>query len=387
MKDNNTAKHHYVYMLRCSDGSLYTGWTTDLEHRLDMHNSGKGAKYTNSRKPVHLVYYEEYDDKIEAQHRERAIKKLTRAQKEELVRKREKSDAEIIIATEKITSSANSTGKNAKGSENLFLQELKNQNMNAIYLSADAPDEFRKLLSMNHLLPINFSTEGIVAKPVSNHPDMFMCKLGCKDEAPIIKSAYLQGEEHSDLLIRPYSIAQDNPRTKLSIGATDAAEIATRPNPVLGSEYPRDIAYNAACTGKYFIHNIKYTAPELLEAAKELGMIIVDTKQGYAKCSTVIVDEDSIITYDRGLARACEAAGMKSDNILIIEPGHIKLEGYDTGFIGGSSGRVGNIVYFCGDLARHPDFGRIITFIEARNLEVKYCQDFPLTDIGSIISL
>jgi putative endonuclease len=74
-----------VYILRCADGTFYTGWTTDPERRTKVHNSGKGAKYTRARRPVELIYYEEFDDKIEAQRREWAIKQLTRAEKEELI--------------------------------------------------------------------------------------------------------------------------------------------------------------------------------------------------------------------------------------------------------------------------------------------------------------
>ena len=79
------AKKHYVYILRCSDGTFYTGWTTDPERCTKVHNSGKGAKYTRARRPVELIYYEEFDDKIAAQRREWAIKQLTRAEKEELI--------------------------------------------------------------------------------------------------------------------------------------------------------------------------------------------------------------------------------------------------------------------------------------------------------------
>lgn len=71
----------FVYMLRCKDGSLYTGWTNDLEHRLAMHNSGRGAKYTRGRGPLELVYNEELPDKEAALRRECAIKKLRREQK------------------------------------------------------------------------------------------------------------------------------------------------------------------------------------------------------------------------------------------------------------------------------------------------------------------
>ena len=77
---------NYTYILRCSDGSLYTGWTPDLEKRVRAHNSGTGGKYTRSRRPVQLVYYEEFDTKEEAMSREWYIKKrMTRAQKLALI--------------------------------------------------------------------------------------------------------------------------------------------------------------------------------------------------------------------------------------------------------------------------------------------------------------
>lgn len=71
----------FVYMLRCKDGSLYTGWTNDLKHRLAMHSSGRGTKYTRGRGPLKLVYSEELPDKEAALRRECAIKKLRREQK------------------------------------------------------------------------------------------------------------------------------------------------------------------------------------------------------------------------------------------------------------------------------------------------------------------
>ncbi|MGN0658505.1 MAG: GIY-YIG nuclease family protein [Emergencia sp.] len=76
---------NYAYMVRCSDGSLYAGWTNDLEKRIRCHNEGKGARYTRSRLPVELVYYETFDTKEEAMRREAAIKKLSKARKELLV--------------------------------------------------------------------------------------------------------------------------------------------------------------------------------------------------------------------------------------------------------------------------------------------------------------
>lgn len=75
-----------LYILRCRDGSLYTGITTNVEKRLAAHNSGKGAKYTRSRKPVTLVYQEECGDHSRALHRELEIKALTKEEKERLVK-------------------------------------------------------------------------------------------------------------------------------------------------------------------------------------------------------------------------------------------------------------------------------------------------------------
>ena len=76
---------YYVYILRCADDTLYTGWTTDLETRLEAHNTGRGAKYTRGRGPVELVYKEALPDKIAAMQREWAIKQLTRQEKLALI--------------------------------------------------------------------------------------------------------------------------------------------------------------------------------------------------------------------------------------------------------------------------------------------------------------
>ena len=77
---------NYVYLLRCSDDTLYCGWTTDLAARLAAHNSGSGAKYTRSRLPVELVYYEEHGDRPDARSREWHIKRMTREEKLELIK-------------------------------------------------------------------------------------------------------------------------------------------------------------------------------------------------------------------------------------------------------------------------------------------------------------
>ncbi len=75
----------YTYIVQCADGTFYTGWTTNLETRLTAHNNGSGARYTRSRLPVTLVYYELQPDESHARKREYAIKQLNRTAKEELI--------------------------------------------------------------------------------------------------------------------------------------------------------------------------------------------------------------------------------------------------------------------------------------------------------------
>ena len=79
---------NYTYILKCKDDSLYTGWTNDLKKRITSHNAGKGAKYTKARRPVELVYYEEFQTREEAKKREYAIKQLSRKEKEALIKTR-----------------------------------------------------------------------------------------------------------------------------------------------------------------------------------------------------------------------------------------------------------------------------------------------------------
>ena len=76
---------NYTYIVRCKDNTFYTGWTTNIEKRIEVHNSGNGAKYTKSRRPVELVYFEEFNTKEEAMRREYEIKQMTRKKKEKLI--------------------------------------------------------------------------------------------------------------------------------------------------------------------------------------------------------------------------------------------------------------------------------------------------------------
>jgi len=88
VQGDESKEMHYIYLVRCSDDSLYCGWTTDLKRRIDAHNGHipGGAKYTRGRRPVTLVYAESFHQKQEAQRREYAIKRMTKTKKLGLIK-------------------------------------------------------------------------------------------------------------------------------------------------------------------------------------------------------------------------------------------------------------------------------------------------------------
>ncbi len=151
----------------------------------------------------------------------------------------------------------------------------------------------------------------------------------------------------------------------------------------LTSSYPEDIAYNAVVTSKFLMHKLKDTAPLLLEHSTYTNKCLIPVRQGYTKCSTVVVSNHSIITSDRGIYEAAK----DYIKVLLIQPGNVLLDGYDHGFLGGASASFEDAIVFHGDLRKHPDFLRIKEFIESEQKKLIYYPDYPLTDIGSVLVL
>lgn len=210
--------------------------------------------------------------------------------------------------------------------------------MSNVYISHLANNKIKDFLIESGYTVLEVSPLAEVDSAISSHPDIYMCHLGEK-------------LFHGD----PSRLSHD---------------------------YPGHAIYNGCSTGKYFIHNPKITDKMLLNEVEHLGLIKVDVRQGYAKCSCTVVDESSIITADRGIAKAATDAGL---DVLVIDHAQVELEGYPYGFIGGASGKVGNVILFNGDLRKHSSFNDIREFIERRGVSIKYFEDYPLTDIGSII--
>ncbi len=194
---------------------------------------------------------------------------------------------------------------------------------------------------------------------------------------------YLKEQGHHVILVEPMADIDPAISCHPDIYMCSLGDLVFHGNPAsLAYDYPGHAIYNGCSTGKYFIHNLKITDSKLLQAAEGAGLTMVHVAQGYAKCSVIVVDENSIITADRGIQKAAKSAGL---DVLLINPGQVFLDGYPYGFIGGASGKVEKTILFNGDLRDHSDFNEIKDFIESRGLSIKYFEGYPLTDIGSII--
>lgn len=149
------------------------------------------------------------------------------------------------------------------------------------------------------------------------------------------------------------------------------------------SPYPNDVKLNAALINNSLICNSNYVASELLDFCKEYNINIIHSKQGYVKCSLCVVSENAVITEDRGLAYLLKNCQF---DVLLIQPGYVRLSDKHYGFIGGASGKISNNqIYFSGDLSSHPDYYKIIEFLNMHNIEPIFNKNRPLNDFGGFI--
>lgn len=180
--------------------------------------------------------------------------------------------------------------------------------------------------------------------------------------------------EDGTILLDPYSERLDRAAAALGLAVR-------RPALSLGGVYPADTALCAARVGGYLLCRKASTDPELLRLA---GCRVLEVRQGYARCATLAVDGCSLITADPSVAGAGEAAGLR---VLRIAPGDIRLDGYDTGFIGGCAVRIApDAIYLTGRLA-HPDADAIRRFAAGRGVALLEGSAPELIDIGGGVPL
>ncbi|MBE6753271.1 MAG: hypothetical protein E7559_02790 [Ruminococcaceae bacterium] len=134
-----------------------------------------------------------------------------------------------------------------------------------------------------------------------------------------------------------------------------------------GGQYPHDVGLNCLLLDGYMVCNVRHCAPEVLAAAEQEGLQIVHVNQGYTRCSTAVVNSHAVITADCAIAEVMRKRGIE---VLNIRPGHIAIEQYDYGFIGGCCTLLREgLLLFSGDPMTHPDGAEMVRFIRAHGCD------------------
>lgn len=159
----------------------------------------------------------------------------------------------------------------------------------------------------------------------------------------------------------------------------------TKGDTCLSRNYPQNIAYNVLRIGRYAFHNLKYTDRQIRILYEKMNIKAVNINQGYSKCSVCVINEKSVITSDKGIAKELEKYDIES---LLIKPGDIRLEKLNYGFIGGATGLISNSeLAFTGYVNNLKDYKRIMEFLDLRGISAKILSSKKIIDIGSIIPL
>ena len=153
-----------------------------------------------------------------------------------------------------------------------------------------------------------------------------------------------------------------------------------------GNKYPEDILLNFLYLNNTLYGKLSAIDKNLLDYCKENNIRTVNINQGYARCSTLVLNKKAVITSDLSIEKALKKDGVE---VLLISSGSIVLDGYDYGFIGGASGKIEeNTIAFFGNVTSHPDYKKIENFCDNHNLSINViCPYMSLTDIGGMVKI
>ena len=219
-------------------------------------------------------------------------------------------------------------------------------------LPAEAVKKLEKICDRVFLLP----SDKKLSDPVCHHPDMILTVIGDK---LICDGDYFR--ENISIMKKICDIS----------GLEPVLSEAPR-----GKSYPFDVGFNVLACEKYLFGNLKYTAPEVLEAAREKGLEAVNVNQGYTACSTLLL-MNTVVTADPSVFEAAK----DRLSALEVESGGIVLEPYDTGFIGGATAYHDGVLYTFGEF---QGFGELKELLHEKNIEICPLFDGKLTDYGGI---
>lgn len=197
---------------------------------------------------------------------------------------------------------------------------------------------------------------------VAFHPDMVLCPVGY---GKIVVEPIMY--EYYKKILEPYRVELLKGQSKLS------------------RNYPLNIAYNISSVGnKAFLHH-RYADSVAVKELEKASVKLIDVNQGYTKCATAVINDKGIITSDRSIYKRALENGIDA---LLIEPGYVKLEGFDYGFIGGCCGKIGNsLLVFAGDPSTHPNWAAMSDFLKKYKITVVSLFEGPLIDVGTVIPI
>ncbi len=240
--------------------------------------------------------------------------------------------------------------------------------MSILLLSENTPAKIVSAAKAHGFDVVSVPSAAGMASPVSAHPDMiFFCGL----DRLFVRSEHLENKRISD-------ISDQISRLGYIISPTSDAP---------SELYPSDIAFNCFVIPQTaLIGKADFISGAIKCAATNSGLPVIDTKQGYSKCSSVLIsgadrNDSLVISADTSIIKS--VADYAASTVK-ISYGHVSLPGYDTGFIGGASFSTDDTVYFLGDASRHPDFKLIASAASAFGRDVVSLSDEMLFDAGCL---
>ncbi len=231
----------------------------------------------------------------------------------------------------------------------------------SVIISYKSSQEFKLLLKDLNIEYIETLKCHDLDEPVNDHPDMVVHPI---DYENIL--VYYKFEKYFKEKLSKFNINIVPSKTELI------------------KKYPNDILINISRVGDYYFHKESFIDENLNSILnKKYKEIFV--KQGYCKCSTMIIKEKTVITTDIGLYKKYESLGIKS---YLLPQNHIDLPGYNTGFIGGTCGNIGkDELIFYGNLEKYKYFNELVEILKKENIKYYYPNNESFIDRGSIIGI
>ncbi len=237
------------------------------------------------------------------------------------------------------------------------------QSVKALLLGQKYADILEKPLKNTGITPIFVPDNSSIDSRLSGHVDLSVFHLGGEKclLAPELKGSVLE-KKLMEIGIEQSFLSQS-----------------------LGKKYPDDAALNACAVGNALIYCKSSTAGQIVDYFTSRGSKMIPVKQGYSRCSICVVDKESIITADRGIARSAAHSGF---DVLLISQGYVNLPGFEYGFIGGATFKMSaDRLAFTGVLNHHADKDKILDFLRKKSVEPVFLTDLPIFDIGGAVPI